>query len=256
MTGITIKPLGGEGADVVLIHGFAADRLSWLGTSPALMERARVHALDLPGHGDATGVPMVDASPAGIAGQVADALRESGIGRTHLVGHSLGAALAMLMALSEPQRVASLTLIAPPGLGGGIDHDFLARYPELEGPEEVTALLQRLVFRPKLINRYTVQRVIEQLAKPGAREALRRISAGLAEHEAGLAEAARQISLTEMPRLLIFGTEDRINPPDMAGIDYFGRERLLIQGAGHLPHIEAAREVNSAIADFLARAGQ
>ena len=52
MSDITFKTLGGEGPDLVLIHGFGSDRLSWAGNSPALMTVARVHSLDLPGHGD------------------------------------------------------------------------------------------------------------------------------------------------------------------------------------------------------------
>ena len=51
---LAFKTLGGEGHDVVLIHGFGSDRLSWLGNSPALMPLAKLHALDLPGHGDSS----------------------------------------------------------------------------------------------------------------------------------------------------------------------------------------------------------
>ncbi|WP_421692700.1 alpha/beta fold hydrolase [Aestuariivirga sp.] len=251
MSGIAFKTGGGEGPDLVLIHGFGSDRLSWIGNTPALMQVARVHALDLPGHGDSLDVDCGDASPAALAVQVSRVLAENSIARAHLVGHSLGGGIAMLMAAKHPERVASLTLIAAAGLGTGIDHAFLTRFPGLSEIDETTGLLHRLVVRPQLINRLTVQRVIEQLARPGARDALSRIAAGIIATEAQLSETAQQIALLDVPRLVVFGTEDRINPPDLAAINRFGGTSLLIPSAGHLPHIEAAAQVNRAVATLL-----
>eukprot|EP01030_Chromulinospumella_sphaerica_P023851 gene23851-23906_t len=179
LAGIAFKTGGGEGPDLVLIHGFGSDRLSWIGNTPALMQVARVHALDLPGHGDSLDVDCGDASPAALAVQVSRVLAENSIAPKH------------------PERVASLTLIAAAGLGTGIDHAFLTRFPGLSEIDETTGLLHRLVVRPQLINRLTVQRVIEQLARPGARDALSRIAAGIIATEAQLSETAQQIALSD-----------------------------------------------------------
>lgn len=251
MSGITFKTLGGEGEDLVLIHGFGSERLSWAGTSPALMEVARVHSLDLPGHGDSLAAAAGDGSAAALAAAVTAALDAQGIGPVHLLGHSLGGSIAMLMALQEPARVRSLTLIAPAGLGHGLDHDFLARYPELATKEEAEALLQKLVSKPLLINRFTIARVLDQLSRPGARAALRAIAKGVEAHEEQLGEAAKRIAAMDLPRLVIFGGADAINPPSPAALADFGGRQLIIAGAGHLPHVEAARQVNGAITDFL-----
>ena len=252
---LAFRTLGGDGDDLVLIHGFGSDRLSWAGTSPALMEVARVHSLDLPGHGDSLGAAAGDGSPHALAHVVAKALDKHGIARAHLVGHSLGGSIAMLMALDRPNRVRSLALIAPAGLGHAIDHDFLQRYPDLATQEEAAALLQTLVSKPLLINRFTIARVLEQLARPGAREALRAIAQGVATHEELLDEAAKRIAATDMPRLVIFGGADAINPPDAAALAAFGGQQLLIPEAGHLPHVEAARQVNAALVDFIKSLG-
>ena len=250
MAGLAFKTLGGEGQDIVLIHGFGSDRLSWLGNSPALMTLGRVHALDLPGHGESdTGVG--DGSPQALMRAVADALDENGITRAHFVGHSLGGALSLLMADQQPERVASLSLIAPAGLGRGLDRDFPLTYAALADQEAVLAALRRLVVRPILINKMTAQRVLTQLDRPGARQSLNRIAAGLLSSETALAEAATRIAAGNVPRLVIWGSADAINPIDRARLAEFGGTLLEVPDAGHLPHIENAKAVNEALATFL-----
>ena len=262
MGGLAFKTLGGRGEDVVLIHGFGSDRLSWAGNATPLMDVARVHSLDLPGHGDSVAADSGNGSPDALAAAVGEALDANGLDRVHLLGHSLGGSIAMLMALAMPGRVRSLTLLAPAGLGHGIDHDFLLSYPELATAEQAQALLQRLVTKPQLINRFTVARVLEQLERDGARDALRRIAMGViiqeqALGEAGqmrpvqIGEAASQIAATGIPRLVIFGGADAINPPDPMSLVGFAGRTVLIPEAGHLPHIEAARQANAEITQFL-----
>src|SRR5229473_512840 len=86
---------GGEGIPVVLVHGFGADLNSWMFTQPALAESRRVVALDLPGHGGST--KEVGAGDAeSLTDAVEGALGELGLGRGHLVGHSMGGAIAAL----------------------------------------------------------------------------------------------------------------------------------------------------------------
>jgi pimeloyl-ACP methyl ester carboxylesterase len=255
MDRVAFRTLGGDGDDLVLIHGFGSDRLSWAGTSPALMEVARVHSLDLPGHGDSLAAPAGDGSPHALAHVVAETLDQHGIARAHLVGHSLGGSIAMLMALDRPERVRSLALIAPAGLGHAIDHAFLQRFPDLAAKEDAEALLQTLVSKPLLINRFTIARVLEQLGRPGARAALRAIARGVAAHEEQLDEAAARIAASDIPRLVIFGGADAINPPDAAALARFGGQQLVVPEAGHLPHVEAARLVNTTLVDFIRGAG-
>lgn len=70
---------------------------------------------------------MGDGSVDALADRVAGALDQTGIGRAHLVGHSLGGAVALVLAEQHPERVASLTLIAPAGLGQQLDRNLLER---------------------------------------------------------------------------------------------------------------------------------
>ncbi len=251
MSDIAFKTLGGDGPDLVMIHGFGSDRLSWAGNAPALMEVARVHSLDLPGHGDSLAADRGDGTPLALAELVADALDANGIATAHLLGHSLGGGIAMVLALAQPERVLSLALLAPTGLGRGIDRDFLAAFPDLATREEAEALLQRLVTKPLLINRFTIARVLEQLARPGAREALRGIAEGVLAQEEQLGAWAGQIAATGIPRIVIFGGADQINPPDAIALVGFAGRMLVIPEAGHLPHVEAAKQVNAELTGFI-----
>lgn len=54
---------------------------------------------------------------------------------------------------------------------------------------------------------------------------------------------------------MIFGGADTINPPDPDALARFGGQSLVIPEAGHLPHVEAARLVNSEVAGFIKKMG-
>jgi pyruvate dehydrogenase E2 component (dihydrolipoamide acetyltransferase) len=247
---LAFKTLGGEGQDVVLIHGFGSDRLSWLGNSPALMPLAKVHALDLPGHGE-SGLDVGNGSLEALADNVEATLDAQGIAKAHLVAHSLGGGIALLMAARKPERIASLALIAPAGLGIQVDATFLKAYPEAADAETALALLQRLVTRPVLINKMTVQRVLSQLGREGAREALRAIGSALANNEEALRAATAIVATQGIPRMVIWGAQDMINPFSHSRLEAFGGSHHVIADAGHLPHIESAKAANAHLVAFL-----
>jgi 3-oxoadipate enol-lactonase len=109
---------------VVLIHAGIADRRMWDLLWADLTAERDVVRLDLRGFGDS------DAPPSGalsLFGDVLDTLSELGIERCHLVGASLGAGVAVEVALSRPEQVDSLLLCAPGGsLIGEITPDLRA----------------------------------------------------------------------------------------------------------------------------------
>lgn len=95
------------GTPLVLLHGVGLDHRMWHRCIPHLSGRYRLIAPDLPGHGDAgrvePGVSLTD-----LADRVADQVPAG----AHLVGFSLGALIAQQLALSEPARISSLTLVS------------------------------------------------------------------------------------------------------------------------------------------------
>jgi len=247
---IDFRSLGGSGPDALLLHGFGSDRMSWLANQTAIGAVAKVFALDLPGHG-ASGLDVGEGTVIGLAARVATLLDKHGLSGVHLIGHSLGGAIAVLLAQVRPELVASLVLIAPAGLGCGVDPAFLSAFAALTEPEETQTLLERLVVRPRLINKHLVALVLAQLAKPGARQALKAIAEGILRGDAAIEAAAEAVAARALPRLVIWGEDDSINPLNQSKLAAFGGEREIVPGTAHLPHIEDPRRFNERIAAFL-----
>jgi pimeloyl-ACP methyl ester carboxylesterase len=253
-TRISFQALGGNGPNALLLHGFGSDRMSWLANQTALEGVVNLFALDLPGHG-ASGMEVGDGGVEALAARVAALLDRRALRKLHLTGHSLGGGVALMLAAARPELVASLALIAPAGLGQAIDASFLAAFPELSTPEASEALLRRLVVRPRLIGKPLIALVLEQLAKPGARQALRLIARGIEKGGAALDAAAARVAATALPRLIVWGENDAINPLSREKLAAFGGDLRLVAGAAHLPHVENPRLVNEEIVSFLTRVG-
>ncbi|MEV6151682.1 alpha/beta fold hydrolase [Nonomuraea sp. NPDC052129] len=96
---------------LVLIHGRTADHNDWNGITQHFAARYHVFAIDLRGHG-ASDYPGAYAL-ADMARDVVALLDELGFERATLVGHSLGGAVAYLLAMTWPDRVERLVLEDP-----------------------------------------------------------------------------------------------------------------------------------------------
>lgn len=95
-------------ASVLLLHGQPGSARDWARVQ-ARLDGTRTIAIDRPGWNRAS-------RPADLSGNAVaarEALDDAGIERATIVGHSLGAAVAALMAISHPERVAALVLVAP-----------------------------------------------------------------------------------------------------------------------------------------------
>ncbi len=246
-----LHELGGSDGqpEVVLIHGFGADRLSWLANAPALAASFKVWGVDLPGHGDTE--PAGDDSLDGLVDAVLAGISARTSGKLHLVGHSLGGAVALRLAERAPDRVRSVVLIAPVGLGEGIDRDFTAGFAGLDEPDGALLLLQRLVARPRLINKPMAIHVLAHLDKPGRRQAIAALADRLPEIEQATRDAIGAIRQSDLPRMVIWGADDAINPLDLDRMSGLGGEQHVVPAAGHLPQVEEFKLVNGWLQAFL-----
>jgi pimeloyl-ACP methyl ester carboxylesterase len=109
--GVVHYDIAGDGPGLVLIHGTAATREQWMPLTEAVQDRFTVVAPDYSGSGLTTdhGGPLTLAD---LAAEVLAAADDAGLGSFHLVGHSLGAAIATHLAGTHPGRVSSLFLHA------------------------------------------------------------------------------------------------------------------------------------------------
>lgn len=107
----SVVDTGGAGVPVVLIHGLAADHQMWNEVIAQLAPRHRVIAYDVRGHGAAAGAAKPYSVPV-FAADLKGLLDSLQIQQAHIYGMSMGGAIAQQFAVSYPERIKSLALIA------------------------------------------------------------------------------------------------------------------------------------------------
>jgi pyruvate dehydrogenase E2 component (dihydrolipoamide acetyltransferase) len=239
----------GAGAPLVLIHGFGADLNNWMFNQTALAEDHIVYAVDLPGHGGST-KEVGAGEVAAMSAALADFFDAVVLERAHLVGHSLGAAVALELALTRPERVASLTLIACAALGPEINKEFIDGFIKAGRRKQLKPVLEMLVHDPALIGREMIDDVLKYKRLDGAQAALQRIAAACFPGGRQALNLADGLPRLKVPAQVIWGREDQIIPTGHAAGLPATVPVHLIDAAGHMVHMEKAAEVNALIRAF------
>lgn len=266
----------GRGKDrepVLLVHGVGGWAENWRPVMSALASTGRqVIALDLPGFGQSEAPPRVryfgpeEAFYPRFVLAAMDALK---IERAHIVGNSMGGAIAYMTAVTAPTRTRSLVLVAPGGLGR--DVAFFLRACSLPG----FGLVARLP-RPRGAARnvlrtcfYDAGRITPELYDEAERygnssfpEFVRALSAGVGIRgvRRSLRDAwvARSSQFTG-PALVVWGREDFVLPlRHLADVHQAVPQAqiALIERCGHMPQAERPDEFLAATLPFLDRAEQ
>ena len=253
----------GAGEPLVLIHGAGTSHEVWRRVLPGLARKHRAIAVDLPGYG-ASPPAGAGFDLAEVADRVVQGLGEHGVtGPFDLVGHSLGGAVAILVAHRHPERVRRLVLLAPAGLAAV--------------PWPASALLAlaaapfaraRRWFGAPLAGLPLARRVwLAGLARDGARvpaadaRAVIRCSAPARRLGPGLAAAARadlrpELAGLEVPVGLIWGAEDPVVPPSRIARVIELHPDLpvrIVPSSAHAPQLEHPDEFCEALSEVLGR---
>ncbi|MFV2093756.1 MAG: acetoin dehydrogenase dihydrolipoyllysine-residue acetyltransferase subunit, partial [Hyphomicrobiales bacterium] len=234
---------------VVLIHGFGGDLDNWLFNIDALAAKATVYALDLPGHGQSVKT-ITDGGLSGLARTVETFLDEVGIDSAHLVGHSMGAAVAATLAMASPARVASLSLISAAGLGPEINAAYIDGFVAASSRRELKPVLQTLFADQGLVTRSMVDDVLKYRRLDGVQEALSTLAVDLFDGGRQQTVLSREIAKMPSKPLVIWGEDDQVIPaahtrnlPDA--------HIAVLEGAGHMVQMEKAAKVNDLILDHI-----
>ena len=239
---------------VLLLHGFGGDLDNWMFNLDSLAEKHRVLALDLPGHGQSVKT-NVDPSLSGMATFVRKFLDVLSVSSVHVVGHSMGGAIAMQLASDSPETVKSLGLICSAGLGPDINSDYLRGFVEAQSQQELKLVLQQLFADESLVNLQLVNDLLNYKRIDGVEATLNALSETLIS-------AGEQTILTDnivasgIPVLVIWGKQDRIIPVSHAQ-NYSAAggscvEVEIFDSAGHMVQMEKAHDVNRSLLNFLA----
>jgi pyruvate dehydrogenase E2 component (dihydrolipoamide acetyltransferase) len=241
----------GEGAPVLFIHGFGGDLNNWLFNIDALSGSGPVFALDLPGHGGSTKAiakPGLDALAAAVMEFMA-ALKLSG---AHLIGHSMGGAVAGLVALQEPRLVRSLTLISPAGLGQEINAKYIDGFVASESRRDLKPVLQHLFADAELVSRSMVEDLLKYKRLDGVQAALRGLASAMFKDGRQGRSLAEDLAKLTLPVQVVWGAQDAIIPAAHAKALPNARVEI-IDAAGHMAQMEAAGRVNDLIKAQVAR---
>lgn len=231
-----------EGTPVVLIHGYSGDLNNWLFNIEPLAAVAPVIAIDLPGHGGSS-KDVGDGSLKTLAAAVAAALDALGVAEAHLVGHSLGAAVAARLAIDHTGLARSLTLIAPAGLSEtGVSEEFLSGVIDAQRARDLRPVMEMLLADPAMVTKDMVEDVLKYKRLDGVEEALGALRDRMLTGEDA---AALRAGLATIPSALVIASRnDRIvGAPDESALPP-GFRVVWVEGAGHMPHLEKASEVN------------
>jgi pyruvate dehydrogenase E2 component (dihydrolipoamide acetyltransferase) len=242
----------GSGDDVVvLIHGFGGDMTNWLFNQQALADEGRtVYAIDLPGHGGSA-KDVGDGSVAELAGVVGGLLWDLGATSVHLVGHSLGGAVAARLALDDPGRVRSLVLIAPVGFGDEINGAYIDGFIGARTRRDLVPVLGLLFADESLVTRQMAEDVLRYKRLDGVDAALRAMAAASFAGGRQSVDLAGPLGGADVPVLVVWGAGDRILSAAQAEAAPARASVIVLEGQGHSPHMEAAGEVNRRIGEFL-----
>lgn len=234
MTDALLHKIGGEGPDILLIHGFGADRLSWLALAPKLFQFGTIWAIEYGAHG-AAGNDVGDGSLTDLAAAIEAKVKKE-LKSPIIVGHSLGGTLALFL-ISRGFVVSSgLVLLAPAGFGKTLDISFIRKLPEVVDGVAAHELLKQLVVRKNLITKRMADAFVKTLENTQRRTALQAIANTLKK-------ATPPPLPPDIPNIILWGDSDEVlspplNPPT---------EVKLLSNVGHLPHVEAVEDVVKAI---------
>lgn len=255
---------GATGTPVVLLHGIGCSVLEWQKNIEALAASHRVYALDLVGMGLSDKPSDESYSLRRIAQFVLEFMITLKLARAHLVGNSLGGRLAIECALIAPERLLSIALIAPAGIGRKTLINFrLASVPILGELLTIAnrfglRMLWRLaVFNRELITPELVEAKYQLAKQPGAQSAFLKTLRGFVGFTGFDKDQVKALQAAlpniETPTQVIWGRQDNLLPFDQASI----LSRLLpnvqvqvFNNCGHVPQFEMPERVNSLLLGF------
>jgi pimeloyl-ACP methyl ester carboxylesterase len=263
-----------EAEPVFFVHGLGGESLDWSHVANLLAHRFDCYAIDLPGFGESPPPSDHDLSIDAHARAVVDVIAGLGKGPVHLVGNSLGGAVATRVAAEHPEHVRSLALISPampdlrpniwtsqllvalvPVVGPWIVRRLMSGNPERMAKQvvavcfgspraitvaqweaEVEAVRRRSgLVHSSMVYRASLRALVSEYLQPGRRRLWRQ---------------AEQVTVRV---LVVYGGRDRLVDARMAGRaqNTFPKARVLVMpDAGHVAQLEFPEQLADLLGGF------
>ena len=240
----------GTGPEVVLVHGFLGSSKIFEPLVEHLVHRFSVTTIDLPGFAGSYDVP-VPSTVEELSQMVVETIRSAGLDKCAILGHSLGAWIALEISLQQPVLLTKMVLY-----GGSPDGHCPERFePYEESIEKI---------RSQGIESFAVDLAAEwfRLGKEDPMYPLAREAGSTSNEEAAILHVKSwnqwktrdRLVEVKTPTLIVCGDCDRSTHPDLS-IEMWkkiSRSQLFIApNAGHIVHLEYTQEFNAIVAKFL-----
>ncbi|MPZ81744.1 MAG: alpha/beta fold hydrolase [Actinophytocola sp.] len=249
-----------------MLHGIGRSLDDFAEQHDLLGAALRVHSVDMAGFGESDPLPGKSTLP-GLADAVAGFLDEVGETRpAHVIGNSLGGAVAMLLALRYPDRVRSLVLANSAGFGSEVTIALrilalrplgrLLLHPSRGGARRT----ERAIFRSSsFVTEARIARTFELAKRPHGARVMLDLCRSLGTFR-GVSRPWRDAVLTAtaaaaVPTFVVWGSHDLVLPAihlEAAKVLLPHARTHLFADTGHMPQIERAEEFAQLVRGFWA----
>ncbi|MEJ3652080.1 alpha/beta fold hydrolase [Actinomycetes bacterium KLBMP 9759] len=253
----------GEGPAVLLVHGWPTSSLLWRDVMPAIAQRNRVIAIDLPGFGGSGKPADAEYDFEFFDDAITALLAELGVSEVAIAGHDIGGPVALHRAMAEPGRVTGIallnTLVYPEFSAAVIEFVRTMRVPisrdRATSPEGLAEIMRLGVAASFDLSEDVIAAVQEPFASNADRLALAKAATGLGRR--GFAAIAAALPELRVPVEVIYGPQDRILPDvavTMGRIrrDLPGTQVTVLPDCGHFLQEQQPEQIGDMLAAFFA----
>ncbi|MBL1275700.1 MAG: alpha/beta hydrolase [Ectothiorhodospiraceae bacterium] len=241
---------------IVMLHGAASDKTSWVRFAKYFRSKLPLVIPDLPGHGMSVSDINLDYCINAQTVRLKELLSALGVKRAHLIGNSMGGAIALHMAASSPDLVSSLVLIdtagveaCPSWLKQKFEHTGINPMVELSNASDYRAMMHIGMENPPYIPGIIVSALAKDFVNRKA------INVKIAKDIEKDLDQIESLSKIVTPSLIIWGAADKVMHVDNAELLHqrlANSQKIVIDNVGHVPMVEAPKQVAAACSTFFA----
>lgn len=233
-----------DGEVLLLLHGLFGALSNFEGIVSHFSGKYRVVVPILPIYE----MPILEVSVTGLVKYVEQFVAFKKLEKVHLLGNSLGGHIAILFALSNPDKTTSITLTGSSGL---FESAFGSAFPKRGDYEYIKNKTAETFYNPAVATQELVDEVYSIVNDRG--KGIRVVATAKSAVRHNLADKLHQI---KAPTLLIWGKQDSVTPP-FVGEKFNelieGSELYFLDKCGHAPMMEKPQEFNEILSRFLAK---
>ena len=246
---------GGKGDPILFLHGFGSDKDTWVPFAKYLTPKYHLLIPDIPGFGESSKLPTDNYDVKSQIARIDEFTKLKKLTKFHLVGNSGGGMMAAIYSATYPEKVLSLTLIAPTGLRTAKLSEYLKQVKNGNMPELISGtddydkwrgfahVKQDRILAP--LKKVAISRAIS--ARPFNEKILNDIKKENLDFESYL-------PMIKAPTLAIWGDLDKI--ADVSGLSVLEKnikdcKTIIIKNTGHFPMREKAEDTSIGYIEFL-----